>query len=675
MFSSVLIANRGEIAVRIARTARRLGLRTIAVYSEADKGALHVRSCDEAVAIGPAPPRDSYLAIDRLIAAARQVGAQCVHPGYGFLAENADFAEACENAGIAFVGPQASAIRTMGLKDRAKALMEKAGLPVVPGYHGEQQGAAFLKRKAYEIGYPVLIKAVAGGGGRGLRRVDKHAEFEAALAGAQREAESAFGEGRVLIEKFIDAPRHVEVQILADREGHTIHLGERDCSLQRRHQKVIEEAPAPGMTTELRAEMGRAAVRAARTVGYIGAGTVEFIADGSAGLRSGGFWFMEMNTRLQVEHPITEAITGLDLVEWQFRIAAGEALALAQEDVPLSGHAVEARIYAEDPDRGFLPSSGRIAVLELPGAEGIRIDAGVAAGDAVPPDYDAMIAKIVAHGASRADALARLAAALGQTVVVGPHVNTPFLKALAEHAAFRAEKFDTGFIEAQLGELLAVDPAARTRAIAHAVAALLERERARTAGETGVRTARAAGAARAQTARPPWRDPWAANDGFSLGAPRIMAVDIKVDGVATRASVTWGPDGPRVTTDGATAGATALARPVTVDRVIALHDGVVVVTGGRQLHVALARHDAGDLAPVSGDGTVTAPMNGRIVAVLVEPGQHVKKGTRVAVMEAMKMEHNLTAPVDGTVSHVATTGAQVIAGAPVVRIEPDSEKP
>jgi 3-methylcrotonyl-CoA carboxylase alpha subunit len=672
MFSSVLIANRGEIAVRIARTAKRLGLRTIAVYSEADKGALHVRSCDEAVAIGAAPPRESYLAIDRLIEAARQSGAQCVHPGYGFLAENADFAEACERAGIAFVGPPAAAIGAMGLKDRAKALMEKAGLPIVPGYHGEQQGAAFLKRKAYEIGYPVLIKAVAGGGGRGLRRVDKHAEFETALVGAQREAESAFGEARVLIEKFIETPRHVEVQILADRDGHTIHLGERDCSLQRRHQKVIEEAPAPGMTAELRAELGRAAIRAARVVGYVGAGTVEFIADGAAGLRSGGFWFMEMNTRLQVEHPVTEAISGLDLVEWQFRIAAGEPLELGQEDVPLNGHAVEARIYAEDPDRGFLPSSGRIAVLEWPAGEGIRVDAGVAAGDTVPPDYDAMIAKVIAHGANRGEALGHLAAALGKTVVVGPQVNTPFLKALVEHAAFRAETFDTEFIEAHLGELLAADPAARTQGIAHAVAALLERERARIANDSGQQ---AAGAAQAQRARARWRDPWAANDGFSLGAPRIMAVAIKVDGVATRASVAWGPDGPRVTIDGATGGDTAYARADRIDRVIALDDGVVVVTDGRQHHVALARHDAGDLAPVGRDGTITAPMNGRIVAVLVEPGQHVTKGTRVAVMEAMKMEHNLTAPIDGTVFQVTAMGTQVVAGATVVRIEADTEAP
>ncbi len=394
--------------------------------------------------IGPSPPRESYLAIEKLVAAALRTGAQCVHPGYGFLSENAEFAEACAKAGLVFVGPPPAAIRAMGLKDRAKALMEKAGVPVVPGYHGEQQAAAFLKRKAYEIGYPVLIKAVAGGGGRGMRRVDKHAEFEEALEGATREASAAFGDARVLIEKYVEAPRHIELQVFADSHGNVIHLNERDCSLQRRHQKVIEEAPAPGMTADLRAKMGDAAVAAARAVGYVGAGTVEFIADGSADLRD--FWFMEMNTRLQVEHPVTEAITGLDLVEWQFRVAAGEALALAQDAVPLDGHAVEARLYAEDPDRGFLPSPGRIAVLELPAGEGIRVDAGVAAGDVVPPDYDPMIAKVIAHAPTREAALARLAAALGETVVVGPRVNTPLLKALVEHPEFRAGRFDTGFI-------------------------------------------------------------------------------------------------------------------------------------------------------------------------------------------------------------------------------------
>jgi 3-methylcrotonyl-CoA carboxylase alpha subunit len=652
MFSSVLIANRGEIAVRIARTAKRLGLRTIAVHSDVDAGALHVRLCDEAVAIGPAPPRESYLSIEKLVAAARRTGAQCIHPGYGFLSENAEFAEACARAGIVFVGPPPAAIRAMGLKDRAKALMEKAGVPVVPGYHGDQQAGAFLKRKAYEIGYPVLIKAVAGGGGRGMRRVDKHAEFEDALDAAKREANTAFGDERVLIEKYVETPRHIEFQVFADSKGHVIHLNERDCSLQRRHQKVLEEAPAPGMTAALRAEMGRAAVAAAVAVGYVGAGTVEFIVDGSAGLRD--FWFMEMNTRLQVEHPVTEAITGLDLVEWQFRVAAGETLALAQDDVPIAGHAVEARIYAEDPDRGFLPSPGRIAVLELPAGEGIRVDAGVAAGDLVPPDYDPMIAKVIAHAATREDALTRLAAALGGTVVVGPRVNTPLVKALAEHPEFRAGRFDTGFIAGH-PELLHADPAAEARAVANAVVVLLERERARIADRE----------------RPSaWREPWSASDGFSLGPPRTVAVDVVVDGTPRRALVGWGADGPRVTVDGAASCMSAQGRP---DRVIAVADGVVVVTNGRQRHVSLMRHDTLDAA--TSDGTVAAPMNGKIVAVFVEPGQQVKKGARIVLMEAMKMEHSLTAPIDGTVTDVAAVaGAQAVEGAALVRIAADAAK-
>ncbi|HUD89126.1 MAG TPA: biotin carboxylase N-terminal domain-containing protein, partial [Xanthobacteraceae bacterium] len=391
MFGSVLIANRGEIACRIARTAKRLGLRTIAVYSAADAHAPHTKLCDEAHELGPAEPRESYLSIERLIEVARQAGAACIHPGYGFLSENADFVDACEKAGIAFIGPPAAAIRAMGLKDRAKTLMEKAGVPVVPGYHGERQDAKFLKEKAYEIGYPVLIKPAAGGGGRGLRRVDKHAEFEAALEGAIREGEAAFGDSRVLIEKYVAAPRHVEFQVFADRHGNVIHLGERDCSLQRRHQKVVEEAPAPGMMPELRAQMGAAAVEAARAVGYVGAGTVEFIADGTRGLRADAFWFIEMNTRLQVEHPVTEAVTGLDLVEWQFRVAAGETLPLQQPQVRIDGHAVEARLYAEDPETGFLPSTGRIVALELP--DDVRVDSGVEAGGEVTPFYDAMIAK------------------------------------------------------------------------------------------------------------------------------------------------------------------------------------------------------------------------------------------------------------------------------------------
>src|SRR5256885_149223 len=387
MFSSVLIANRGEIAVRIARTAKRLGMHVIAVYSEVDAGALHVRVADEAYLIGRPPARESYLLIDRLIEAAALAHADCIHPGYGFLSENAQFAGACADAGIVFVGPPPSAIRAMGLKDQAKALMEKAGVPVVPGYHGELQDPKFLKEKAYQIGYPVLIKAVAGGGGKGMRRVDKHAEFDAALEGATREGQSAFGDARVLVEKYVTEPRHIEMQVFADSHGHGIHLNERDRSLQRRHQKVIEEAPAPGMTSEVRDAMGRAATEAARAVGYRGAGTVEFIADGSRGLRTDGFWFMEMNTRLQVEHPVTEAITGLDLVELQFRVAAGEKLPLTQDEVRIEGHAAQARIYAEDPEPGFLPSTGRLLGPELPAGEGVRVDTGVQTGSVVSPSY------------------------------------------------------------------------------------------------------------------------------------------------------------------------------------------------------------------------------------------------------------------------------------------------
>ncbi len=465
MFSSVLIANRGEIACRIMRTAKRMGLRTVAVYSQADSSALHVKQADAAIEIGPAPATESYLAADRLIAAAREAGADCIHPGYGFLSENAGFAQSCLDAGIAFVGPSPQAIRAMGLKDRAKALMEEAGVPVVPGYHGERQEAAFLKRKAYEIGYPVLIKAVAGGGGKGMRRVERHADFDDALASCMREAQSAFGDARVLIEKYITAPRHIEFQVFGDRHGNVIHLGERDCSLQRRHQKVIEEAPAPGMSEALRAAMGKAAVAAAKAVGYEGAGTIEFIADGAGGLKQDGFWFMEMNTRLQVEHPVTESVTGLDLVEWQFRVAAGEKLPLKQDQVRLEGHAVEARLYAEDPERGFLPSTGKLIALRFPQAHGLRVDSGVEAGDVVTPFYDPMIAKLIAHGATRDEALDRLADALEATVVAGPRSNAGFLAALARADGFRNGDFDTGFIDAHLAELIA-SPSGLDRAAA-----------------------------------------------------------------------------------------------------------------------------------------------------------------------------------------------------------------
>ena len=480
MFTSVLIANRGEIACRIARTARRMGIRTIAVYSDADADAPHVRQCDEAHPIGPAPARESYLSVEKLLSVAQESGAACIHPGYGFLSENAEFAEACAQAGVVFVGPPPSAIRAMGLKDRAKALMQQAGVPVVPGYHGDQQDATFLKRKAYEIGYPVLIKAVAGGGGKGMRLVEKHADFDAALESAQREAASSFGDDRVLIEKYITSPRHIEIQVFADKRGNAIHLYERDCSLQRRHQKVIEEAPAPGMSDDLRARMGAAAVAAAKAVGYAGAGTVEFIADGANGLKRDGFWFMEMNTRLQVEHPVTEAITGFDLVEWQFRVASGERLPVTnQAEIPLRGHAVEARLYAEDPERDFLPSTGKLVALSFPQGEGIRIDSGVEQGGEISPYYDPMIAKVIAHADTRQDALDRLGSALDRTLVAGPRTNLAFLGALCRSPDFRDGKFDTGYIARHKSELgldaSGIDAAAAARGALHLLAPPAER--------------------------------------------------------------------------------------------------------------------------------------------------------------------------------------------------------
>ena len=647
MFSSVLIANRGEIAVRIARTARRLGLRTIAVYSEADAGALHVRVADEAFLIGPPPARASYLVVDKLIETALLAHADCIHPGYGFLSENPQFAEACEAAGIVFIGPPPSAIRAMGLKDQAKALMEKAGVPVVPGYHGELQDPKFLKEKAYQIGYPVLIKAVAGGGGKGMRRVDKHAEFDAALEGATREGRSAFGDARVLIEKYVTAPRHIEMQVFADSHGNVIHLNERDCSLQRRHQKVVEEAPAPGMTAAVREAMGAAATEAARAVGYVGAGTVEFIADGATGLKSDGFWFMEMNTRLQVEHPVTEAITGLYLVEMQFRVAAGEALPLRQQDVRIDGHAAEARLYAEDPERGFPPSTGTLAALEFPSGEGIRVDTGVAAGSVVSPYYDPMIAKVIAHGRDRDQALGRLAAALGETVVVGPHANAAFLKALISHPEFRAGQFDTGFIDRNLSELTRVDAADEASVVAAAVDALLAPE----------------APAAAASAHDRWSDPWAASDGFSLGPPRRLEIEITVDGHPRKAAATWGQGGHQVTVDGVRAASEGV-------RLVPVSGAIVAVGRGVQRNVALKSYDAIDVDHLDGDGTVKAPMHGKVLAIFVEQGASVAKGERVAVVEAMKMEHALLAPVDGIVSEIAVAaGAQVAEGAKLLSIE------
>ncbi len=651
MFRSVLIANRGEIACRIARTAKRLAIRSIAVYSAADAGALHTRMCDEAHFLGGADPRQSYLSIQRLIEIADKSAAECIHPGYGFLSENADFAEACAQAGKIFVGPPAPAIRAMGLKDRAKAVMEKAGVPVVPGYHGERQDAKFLKEKAYEIGYPVLIKPAAGGGGRGMRRVDKHADFETALEGALRESHAAFGSSRVLIEKFIAAPRHIEIQIFADSHGNLMHLGERDCSLQRRHQKVIEEAPAPGMTDELRAQMGVAAVAAARTVGYRGAGTVEFVADGTKGLRTGAYWFIEMNTRLQVEHPVTEAVTGLDLVEWQFRIAAGEKLPLAQDRVRIEGHAIEARLYAEDPEHGFLPSTGPIVALEVPG--GVRVDSGVEAGGAVTPFYDPMIAKLIAHMPTREAALDRLAGVLDRTVIAGVRSNVAFLAKLCRAAEFRRGIIDIGFIDRNLAQLGATPQARDNSAAALGVARLLAAE----AADPGSPDDDGFAA----------NSPWAARDGFQLGGTRSLALPIVIDGEDATATVSYGTAGASVAVDG--------IAPAGDGKVFLADHGVYVLRHGRQTRVRIKDFSAAAAAASGGDGVITAPMHGRVLELLVRAGEPVSAGQRLAVIEAMKMEHTLRAPFAGIVKQVSVgTGMQVVEGARIVMIEPTKEE-
>ncbi|MFA6265870.1 MAG: biotin carboxylase N-terminal domain-containing protein [Pseudolabrys sp.] len=651
MFKSVLIANRGEIAVRIMRTAKRMGMRTIAVYSEADRHALHVKLADEAHLIGPAPAAQSYLVIERIIAAARAAKAECIHPGYGFLSENTAFAKACADNGIVFVGPPPSAIEAMGLKDRAKALMEKAGVPVVPGYHGDMQDASFLKRKAYEIGYPVLIKAVAGGGGKGMRRVDRHADFDDALAGAMREAQNSFGDARVLIEKYVTAPRHIEMQVFADSHGNAIHLNERDCSLQRRHQKVIEEAPAPGMSAALRAEMGAAAVAAAKAAGYVGAGTIEFIADGAGGLKSGHFWFMEMNTRLQVEHPVTETITGLDLVEWQFRIAHGEKLLLTQDKVPLKGHAVEARLYAEDPERSFLPSTGRLIALEFPNAEGLRVDTGVETGDEVTPFYDPMIAKLIAQGDTRDQALDRLADALDATTVIGPRSNAGFLSQLCRAPGFRDGAFDTGFIDAHLADLGAGPQPLDHAAIAFGAQALIERERERLAERTAS-----------------YDSPWDADDGFQLSGTRRLIVPIVAEGHKLNADVVYDAGEAKVSVEGAAPAADAMA--------IATDDTVFVLRHGRQTRLAARDLGLGEDSEAGGGGLIRAPMHGKVLAVLVEQGATVARGQRLAIIEAMKMEHTLVAAIDGTVAEIAAAvGAQVAEGAKVMVIAPAEGAP
>ncbi|WP_210483318.1 acetyl/propionyl/methylcrotonyl-CoA carboxylase subunit alpha [Microvirga antarctica] len=666
MLESVLIANRGEIACRIIRTAKRLGLRTIAVYSEADKSALFVGMADEAYLIGPAPARDSYLRIDRIIDVARRSGAACIHPGYGFLSERAEFADACAQAGIVFVGPPASAIRAMGLKDAAKTLVQQAGVPVVPGYHGSRQEPDFLRQKAYEIGYPVLIKAVAGGGGKGMRRVDKVNDFDSALESAQREAAAAFGDPRVLVEKYILSPRHIEIQVFADGHGNVVHLFERDCSLQRRHQKVIEEAPAPGMTEAMRAAMGKAAVEAARAVGYVGAGTVEFIADGREGLRPDRFFFMEMNTRLQVEHPVTEAITGLDLVELQFRAAAGETLPFTQADLTIDGHAVEARLYAEDPERDFLPSTGKLWALDFPSEEGIRVDTGVRAGDAVTPHYDPMIAKIIAHGRNREEALDKLATALGDTVVAGPKTNVAFLKKLCDAEAFRQARFDTGFIDAHIAALGAVPQEMDAEAVRFGALSLIDREfRARNYSAT---------------LNGPEDSPWDNQDGFQLGQRRRQLLPLTIGDERVEVALEWPDPSSAYANINVTASWGGASSSMLDDflpgggpRIVDTDDGVIVVREGRQTRITPYDPFTVDLDHLDGGDTVKAPMHGKVIALFVKAGDRVHKGQRLAVVEAMKMEHALMAPADGVVAEVAAEeGAQVAEGARLIVLTTES---
>ncbi len=649
--SKLLIANRGEIACRIIRTARRLGVRTVAVYSDADAGALHVGMADEAVRIGPPPAAESYLDTDAIIAAARKTGAQAVHPGYGFLSENPGFVEAVEAAGMIFVGPSAASIRAMGLKDAAKRLMEKAGVPVVPGYHGEAQEVVVLAAKANEIGYPVLIKARAGGGGKGMRKVDDPKEFKDALAAAKREAKSAFGDDRVLVEKFVVSPRHIEVQVFGDNHGNVVHLFERDCSLQRRHQKVIEEAPAPGMTDEVRAAMTDAAVKAAQAIDYSGAGTIEFIADGSGPLRPDGFWFMEMNTRLQVEHPVTEAITGQDLVEWQLRVAAGEKLPLAQADLSISGHAFEARLYAEDPANGFLPATGTLHHLAF--SNEARNDTGVRSGDAITPFYDPMIAKIITRGATREEALAKLAAALKSTHVAGTVTNAAFLAALASHEGFARGEVDTGVIGRDLDALIAPVALPETVIALAAVVALGIDPAARFSGwrlwGEASHKLRFIHAGEALERRLVLHGDGA----FSLegGAESVFARDLTRDG--TRVTARTGETGARVEAD-------IVTYPgIEGTAVSVLCDGAAhVLLAPDPLAVAAHHGDHGD--------AILAPMTGIVRTVAVRAGVAVDKGDKLIVMEAMKMETSLTAPRAGLVAEVFCAEGETVEGGAVL---------
>ena len=658
MFTKILIANRGEIACRVIATCRRLGIATVAVYSDADRNARHVRLADEAIAIGPAPAAGSYLRSDVILEAARRSGAQAIHPGYGFLSENAAFADACAAAGVVFIGPPASAIRAMGDKSAAKALMQQAGVPLTPGYHGDNQDPQFLREQADAIGYPVLIKASAGGGGKGMRRVDDSAAFIEALASCQREARSAFGNDHVLVEKYVLRPRHIEIQVFGDGHGNVVHLFERDCSVQRRHQKVLEEAPAPGMTAERRAAMGKAAVDAARAVGYVGAGTVEFIAS-----PEGDFYFMEMNTRLQVEHPVTEFITGTDLVAWQLSVAAGQPLPKRQDELAIHGHALEARLYAEDADKGFLPSIGTLRHLRLPlESANVRVDTGVEQGDTITPFYDPMIAKLIVWDVDREAALRRMQQALADCQVVGVTTNAGFLRRLVGTGSFSQAKLDTALIEREQDALAA--PAAGNEAL-WTLAAIA----------AAVTTASAE-----VDARDP-RSPWQAQDGWRIGASASRLLPLQQGERQHTLQVWTQPGGWRVQRDAEPAqqasGRFADGQlDVTLDgqrwRAGVLRDAGQVYLFTPQGQQRFTVHDpVGESEQATADaGSLLAPMPGRIVATLVEPGSKVSRGTPLVVLEAMKMEHTLAAPADGTVhGYRAKAGEQVGDGAVLVDFE------
>ncbi|QEA12401.1 acetyl/propionyl/methylcrotonyl-CoA carboxylase subunit alpha [Comamonas flocculans] len=666
MFEKILIANRGEIACRVAATARRMGVKTVAVYSDADAHAKHVLACDEAVHIGGNAPAESYLQWQRIIDAAKATGAQAIHPGYGFLSENEAFAHACADAGVVFIGPPASAIQAMGLKAESKRLMAKAGVPLVPGYQGEDQDPQLLQREADQIGYPVLIKASAGGGGKGMREVFKSEDFADALASCKREAANSFANDAVLIEKLVQQPRHIEIQIFGDTQGNYVYLFERDCSTQRRHQKVLEEAPAPGMTPELRRQMGEAAVAAARAVGYVGAGTVEFIVEqpgGYAHPEQMQFYFMEMNTRLQVEHPVTEAISGQDLVEWQLRVAAGQPLPLAQEQLVIHGHAIEARICAENPDKDFLPATGTLHVYRKPAhvafeIGAVRFDDGVREGDAISPYYDSMIAKLIVHGKTRQEALARLDAALAATHIAGLQTNVQFLRHLLATASFRQARLDTALIPREADHLFNQDPLGRDLVVAAAVAQTVLAERA------------------AETF-----DPFSRTDGFRSHGVATRRVDLQYQGEPVVAKLRYLDDGLQLQVGDSE------ARPLSIT---ALPDGRIDLRYGDrrelvQVHAlgeeeyVFATHGAARITELdmlsradegaAEGGRLTAPMPGKVVSIAVQAGDKVTKGQALAVMEAMKMEHTIAAPQDGVVQEVLyAPGDQVAEGDELLRL-------